>query len=603
MARQTARTDIRYDGTTEAEWSPPGLEDYADAMELEEVNTTGDLTAEQKRRIAAMTLMGEARASRFDELQSYPVVEATGELNRNALDAARRLRGRSSDPEGIERVTRQLLNSEFDASIERPGRTRAPSDVDLSVPSEMQAAAELGLAKKEELDLQDCGTGEGETTADQILSGEIAPGRIRDVAAYLVSHEEDYPQGTTPSGLSDEQIADGCGTVQYLLWGGGTDTAYNWALRKANAVAEEEGDTPPYADSDMRSDYMDGFTVQATSVESGKEGWFYPLFFREDQAQEAALTEGTHRHEFEEYERAFWMPDDPQTHAGDTEPDLPVLPPPDMDRSETRADVEDLSEGDMVTWDSAGGAAYGMIDTIATGDTVSGSLEPEDTEHETSEDDPGLIIELVERDEEGEIVGTGDTVFHRPETVMQINENDVPDDRSARACEGRSYQSRINDPEIRETADGTITVKVMTDQVARDGMVLDPEGLRTKDYMRNPVVLWEHGQDPRRGANLDVASKSERVYNFHHNTIEALGNMLTTAGLRHPDEFGPEHIMRRISANDIRTYRDLYHFIEPGSLIDGCPDHQLFQRYWPTARPDSFDPPNFIMTLREPGVH
>lgn len=110
-------------------------------------------------------------------------------------------------------------------------------------------------------------------------------------------------------------------------------------------------------------------------------------------------------------------------------------------------------------------------------------------------------------------------------------------------------------------------------------------------------------QDPRRGANLDVASKSERVYNFHHNTIEALGNMLTTAGLRHPDEFGPEHIMRRISANDIQTYRELYHFIEPGSLIDGCPDHKLFQRFWPTARADSFDPPNFIMKLREPGVH
>lgn len=110
-------------------------------------------------------------------------------------------------------------------------------------------------------------------------------------------------------------------------------------------------------------------------------------------------------------------------------------------------------------------------------------------------------------------------------------------------------------------------------------------------------------QDPRRGANLDVTSKSERVYHFHRNTIKALGNMLTTAGLRHPTEFGPEHIMRRISTHEIRSYRDLYHFIEPGSLINGCPEHTLFQRYWPTARSDSFDPPNFITTLREPRVH
>jgi len=124
MARQTARSadQIQYEGTTEEAWTPPDLSDYADAMGAEDVSTTGDLAPAAKRRIAAMTLMGEARASRFDELQSYPVTEAGGALNRNALDAARRLRGQSSDPAGIERVTRRLLNEEFDAGIEKPSK-------------------------------------------------------------------------------------------------------------------------------------------------------------------------------------------------------------------------------------------------------------------------------------------------------------------------------------------------------------------------------------------------------------------------------------------------------------------------------------------------
>ncbi|WVM03895.1 hypothetical protein, partial [Salinibacter phage 9_1] len=124
MARQTARSadQIQYEGTTEEAWTPPDLSDYADAMGAEDVSTTGDLAPAAKRRIAAMTLMGEARASRFDELQSYPVTEADGRLNRNALDAARRLRGQSSDPAGIERVTRRLLNEEFDAGIEKPSK-------------------------------------------------------------------------------------------------------------------------------------------------------------------------------------------------------------------------------------------------------------------------------------------------------------------------------------------------------------------------------------------------------------------------------------------------------------------------------------------------
>jgi HK97 family phage portal protein len=129
-----------------------------------------------------------------------------------------------------------------------------PSDIDLDPPQSMVNAAELGMEKKDELDLNDCGTGEGEKSAKMITSsGGIEPDRMRTIASYLTRHEDEYPHGTAPSSLSDEQISDGCGIVQYLLWGGGTDEAFNWALRKANAVAEAEGDQPPYDDSDMKA--------------------------------------------------------------------------------------------------------------------------------------------------------------------------------------------------------------------------------------------------------------------------------------------------------------------------------------------------------------
>jgi len=42
-------------------------------------------------------------------------------------------------------------------------------------------------------------------------------------------------------------------------------------------------------------------------------------------------------------------------------------------------------------------------------------------------------------------------------------------------------------------------VQFMTEQVARDGMVLDADGLDTRAFEQNPVVLWSHGTDPRRG--------------------------------------------------------------------------------------------------------
>ena len=68
-------------------------------------------------------------------------------------------------------------------------------------------------------------------------------------------------------------------------------------------------------------------------------------------------------------------------------------------------------------------------------------------------------------------------------------------------------------------------------------------------------------QDPRRGNKLDVGLKSQRVYNFHRNTLEALKNLLEASGLNHPSELGPEHVIRRISKTEVRSYLDIFPLI------------------------------------------
>lgn len=147
------------------------------------------------------------------------------------------------------------------------------------------------------------------------------------------------------------------------------------------------------------------FAVEGMEVEMEESGYYYPLYTSEEAAEEASFNGGVHEHEFEEVDEMLYMPDEPQVHAGDEAPDLPMAMP-----------EEEMS------------ATLG------------------------------------------------------------------------RSLEGEKYTSRITNPSIRDGADGTVMVKVMTDQLARDGMVLDPGGLRTEDYEKNPVVLWEHGGDPRRGA-------------------------------------------------------------------------------------------------------
>jgi glutamate synthase domain-containing protein 2 len=105
-------------------------------------------------------------------------------------------------------------------------------------------------------------------------------------------------------------------------------------------------------------------------------------------------------------------------------------------------------------------------------------------------------------------------------------------------------------------------------------------------------------QDPRRWQHLDVPDKATRVKNFHENTLIALKELLQAAGLTHPAELGPEHLIRRVSSTEVRSLATLYKFVRPGELIDGVGEHAVFQRFWKDARPDTFAPSAEMLARR-----
>jgi len=121
--------------------------------------------------------------------------------------------------------------------------------VDITPPEPMANAAQAGLDAKQRFDgLDECGTGVGEDRARQIINDEVGPDVIEEVAAYLTSHEEDVAGiDEPPTDWGEETWTDGCGPVQYALWGGvATGTALDWAQRKANEVAEARDEELPY---------------------------------------------------------------------------------------------------------------------------------------------------------------------------------------------------------------------------------------------------------------------------------------------------------------------------------------------------------------------
>ena len=83
--------------------------------------------------------------------------------------------------------------------------------------------------------------------------------------------------------------------------------------------------------------------------------------------------------------------------------------------------------------------------------------------------------------------------------------------------------------------------------------------------------------------------KAERVYHFHRKTVEALAELLASAGVQHPRELEPRFVCQRISPSRFEYFDRLYEFLEPGQLLEGRAT-EFLQRFWDEARPDTFRP-------------
>ena len=98
-------------------------------------------------------------------------------------------------------------------------------------------------------------------------------------------------------------------------------------------------------------------------------------------------------------------------------------------------------------------------------------------------------------------------------------------------------------------------------------------------------------QDELRQKALDVPDKTARVANFHLNTMKALKELIAAAGLSHPSELKPHHIVRRVSPNQVKLISALLPYLKPGQLLDASELDKLppvYGMYWPVAQAESF---------------
>ena len=95
-------------------------------------------------------------------------------------------------------------------------------------------------------------------------------------------------------------------------------------------------------------------------------------------------------------------------------------------------------------------------------------------------------------------------------------------------------------------------------------------------------------QDPSRQKALNVTDKAQRVANFHRNTLKALGDMAGAAGLTHPEQFSPHHLMMRVNDRDMVTGHDVYPYMPEGFLLRDEDDKFGYLKRWRRSSSESF---------------
>jgi len=91
-----------------------------------------------------------------------------------------------------------------------------------------------------------------------------------------------------------------------------------------------------------------------------------------------------------------------------------------------------------------------------------------------------------------------------------------------------------------------------------------------------------------RAKALVVTEKSNRVENFHRETVKNLVELIGAAGLNDISELKAHHINRRVQGTHVSNYAELYPTIEPGCLVDDNCRPAAWQADWARASADHF---------------
>ncbi|MCL4143372.1 UNVERIFIED_CONTAM: hypothetical protein GTU68_028709, partial [Idotea baltica] len=119
------------------------------------------------------------------------------------------------------------------------------------------------------------------------------------------------------------------------------------------------------------------------------------------------------------------------------------------------------------------------------------------------------------------------------------------------------------------------------------GMMLALGCIQALECNTNNCPTGVATQDPRFVKGLDVGNKTQRVANFHDETVKSVAEIISSVGLTSPSQLHRQHIFRRVSASEVKTYEDIFPSVKKGEFLKDKPESR-YARFITNSSSESF---------------
>ena len=155
---------------------------------------------------------------------------------------------------------------------------------------------------------------------------------------------------------------------------------------------------------------------------------------------------------------------------------------------------------------------------------------------------------------------------------------------------GAGLRTEIRLAAAGKVADGSDIVKRMIQGAdftfAARSMMMATGCIQAQKCHTNHCPVGVATQNKRLQRAIDVEDKGHRVYNYHRLTVSEAAQIMASMGLQSPDQLNTRMLRRRVNLQSTRSYASLFHWLEPGELLNDAPPS--WKEDWEEADADHF---------------